>query len=130
MNYLATSINESPVIRETATSAITDVRGRAVKYDATGGIVLAAAGDNPLGVGIMTNGDEGAVGAGEFVDVQIRCIGLVYAGGAITKGANLSVGANGAFVTATTGESATPVVAIARQAATASGVFIEAILKL
>ena len=54
MNYLATGINESPVIAQPAASAITDVRGRAVKFNGSGAIVLAGAGDIPLGIGLMT----------------------------------------------------------------------------
>lgn len=129
MNYLGTSINESPVIVGQAASAITDVRGRAVKFNGSGAIVLAGAGDVPLGIGIMTNGDQGAIAQGEEFTIQYKDIGLVCAGGAITAGANLSVGANGVFVTATTGDSATAVVAIALQAAAGAGQFIPAIIK-
>ena len=129
MNYLATSINESPVIVGTATNAITDVRGRAVKFDANGTVVLAGAGDTPLGIGIMTMGDQGAIAAGEEFTIQHKDIGYVYAGGEIAQGANLSVGANGVFVTATTGGSATPVVAIALEPAAAAGQWIKAILR-
>lgn len=125
MNYLATSINESPVIVGKAAAAITDVRGRAVKFNGSGAIVLAGAGDVPLGIGIMTNGDEGAIAQGADIDIQYKDIGLVAAGAAIAAGANLSVAANGLFVTATTGA----VVAIALQAASGSGQFIPAILK-
>ena len=126
MNYLATSINESPVIVGTAASAITDVRGHAVKFS-SGNIVLAGAGDVPLGIGIMTNGDEGAIAAGADVDIQIKDIGLVCAGAAITKGASLSVDANGCFIPAT---SSTAAVAVALGTASAAGQFIPAILKL
>lgn len=129
MNYLATSINESPVIVGVATNAITDVRGRAVKFDSAGKVVLASAGDIPLGIGIMTMGDQGAVASGEEFTIQHKDIGYVYAGAAIAAGANLSVGANGVFVTATTGESATAVVAIALKAASAAGQYIPAILR-
>ena len=129
MNYLATGINESPVIAQPAASAITDVRGRAVKFNGSGAIVLAGAGDIPLGIGLMTCGTEGAIAAGDFIDIQYKDIGYVYAGGAITAGANLSVGANGVFVTATTGGSPTAVVGIALGTASASGQFIPAILK-
>lgn len=128
MNYIATSINESPVIACTAGAAITDVRGHAVKFNGSGAVVLASAGDIPLGIGIMTSGNEGAVAQGDNVDVQYKDIGLVAAGGTIAAGANLSVGSGGTFVTATTGESATAVVAIALEAG-ASGQYIKAITK-
>lgn len=129
MNYLATSINESPVIVGTANAAITDVRGHAVKFTATGTVQLCTAGDTPLGIGIMTMGNEGAVAQGEEFTIQHKDIGYVCAGAAFAQGANLSTDANGAFVTATTGGSATPVVAIALQAATAAGQYVPAILR-
>ena len=126
MNYLATSINESPVITGTAASAITDVRGYAVKFNGTGGVVLAGAGDVPLGIGIMTNGDEGAIAQGADIDIQYKDIGLVCAGAEITKGASLKVNASGQFVPATSGAAA---VAVALGTASAAGQYIPAILK-
>ncbi len=123
MTYLATSINESPVITEVANAAIEDVRGRAVKYS-SGKIVLCGAADPALGIGIMTN-DE-TIAAGGKVDVQIKDIGLVYAGAAITKGASLAAGANGALVPAA---DSAAVVAVALDAASAAGEFIRAIIK-
>lgn len=106
-----------------AHAAITDIRGRAVKFS-SGEIVLCGAGDPALGIGIMTN-DE-TIAAGQDVDIQIKDIGLVYAGAAITKGANLSSDANGALIP-TTSDNA--VIAVALEAASGSGVFIQAILK-
>lgn len=123
MTYLATSINESPVIVEKAKAAITDVRGRAVKFS-SGEIALCGAGDAALGVGIMTNDEN--IAAGQDVHVQIHSIGLVYTGAAVAKGANLSADANGALITTT---STNPVVAVALEAASAAGVFIKAIIK-
>lgn len=126
MNYLATSINESPVIVGTANAAITDVRGHAVKFNATGNVVLCGAGDTPLGIGIMTMGDEGAVAEGEEFTIQHKDIGYVCAGAAFVKGANLSTDANGAFITTA---SSAPVVAIALEAAGAAGQYVPAILR-
>lgn len=126
MNYLATSINESPVIVGTAKAAITDVRGHAVKFTATGTVQLCTAGDTPLGIGIMTMGNEGAVAAGEEFTIQHKDIGYVCAGAAFAQGANLSTDANGAFVTTAGGAA---VVAIALQAATAAGQYVPAILR-
>lgn len=129
MNYLATSINESPVIVGTANAAITDIRGHAVKFNANGNVVLCGAGETPLGIGIMTQGTEGAVAQGEDITIQHKDIGYVCAGAAFVQGANLSTDANGAFVTATTEGTATPVVAIALQAAGAAGQYVPAILR-
>lgn len=120
MNYLATSINESPVIVDKAGAAIADVRGRAVKFDENGKIVLAAAGDTVLGVGIMTNDVD--IKAEQDVHVQIKDIGLVYAGAEIKKGAELAAGADGAMVPATEGA----VCAIALDAAANAGLYIKA----
>ena len=122
MNYMATSINQSPVIVDKAGAVLADVRGRAVKFDAAGAIVLAAAGEKAIGVGIMTNDTN--IAAGEDVHVQIKDIGLVYAGETITKGAELEVGANGALVPVASGKP----VAIALEAAAAAGVYIKAII--
>ena len=119
MNYLATSINETPVITDKAGAKIEDVRGKAVKF-ANGAVVLAGAGETVLGVGIMTN--DVNIEAGADVDIQIKDIGLVCAGAEIAKGAELSAGADGKFVTATAGY----VAAIALEAATAAGVYIKA----
>lgn len=126
MNYLATSINESPVIVGTAAADITDVRGHAVKFDSSGNVVLCSAGDIPLGIGIMTMGDQGAIAQGEEFTIQHKDIGLVAAGGTIAAGANLSVGAGGVFVTTS---SSAAVVAIALEPAAATGQYIKAILR-
>lgn len=120
MIYLGTSINESPVISEKAGAVLADVRGRAVKFDDNGTIVLAGAGEAALGVGIMTNDTQ--IAAGADVDIQIKDIGLVYAGAAIKKGDKLAVGADGAL------QPGTEAVAIALEAAAAAGVYIKAII--
>lgn len=123
MVYLATSINESPVISDKAGAPIEDVRGRAVKFNAEGHVVLCAAGDTALGVGIMTNAK--GIAAGEDVDIQIKAIGLVRAGAAISKGAELAPGEDGKFVPAGTGDF---VRAIALDSAASPDVYIKALL--
>lgn len=120
MTYLATSINESPVIVDKAGAAIDDVRGKAVKFDENGKIVLCGAGETALGIGIMTN--DVNIEADQDVDVQIKDIGLVYAGVAIKKGAELAAGAGGVMVPATSGS----VCAIALEAAADAGIYIKA----
>ena len=122
MTYLATSINESPVIVEKAGAVIADVRGKAVKFDSNGNIVLAGNGEAAIGVGIMTNDEN--IAAGADVHVQIKDIGLVRAGAEIKKGAKLQANAEGALITAT-GDNA---VAIALDAAVAAGTYIKAII--
>ena len=120
MTYLATSINQTPVIVDKAGTAIADVRGRAVKFDENGKFVLAGAGEPAIGVGIMTN--DVNIQPEQDVDVQIKDIGLVYAGAAIKKGNELAAGADGVMVPATSGA----VCAIALEAAEAAGVYIKA----
>lgn len=120
MTYLATSINESPVITDKAAATIADVRGKAVKFS-DGKIALAGAGEVVIGVGIMTN-DVG-IAAGADVDIQVKDIGLVCAGGAITKGAELAADANGKFVAAAEGDY---VAAIALDDAAAADVYVKA----
>lgn len=120
MVYMATSINESPVIVEKAGAKIEDVRGKAVKYDENGNVVLCGAGEVAIGVGIMTN-DE-VTEQGRDVDIQIKDIGLVLAGGEIKKGMELAADANGAFVEATSGY----VRAIALEETAVAGVYIKA----
>lgn len=120
MTYLATSINETPVIVDKAGAVIADVRGKAVKFDENGKFVLAGAGEPVIGVGIMTNDEN--IQPEQDVDVQIKDIGLVYAGSAIKKGDELAAGVDGVLVPATSG----PVCAIALEAAVAGGVYIKA----
>lgn len=121
MIYLATSINESPVITDKAGAVIEDVRGKAVKFNADGNIVLAGTGEAPLGVGIMTNDKNIAVGAD--VDIQIKDIGMIRAGAVIAKGDELAVNENGAFIPAAEGQH---VAAIAFQAAATADIWIKA----
>jgi len=111
--YISTSINDSPVITGKATAAIENGAFLAAKFDANGGIVLAGAGENALGLLIATTPKN--VAAGEDVTVQIKDIGLWKTGGAVAAGAELTSDANGAAVTATTGNYVT---AIALEAAT------------
>ena len=120
MIYHATSINESPTISEKAGAVLADVRGKAVKFDEQGNIVLAGAGDTVFGIGIMTNNEN--IQPNEDVDIQIKDIGLVYAGEAIKKGVELSAGADGVMVPATSGA----VCAIALEAAASAGLYIRA----
>ena len=72
MTYLATSINESPVITEKAGAAITDPRGKGLKYSSGNVVLCSTAGETVLGIGIMTN-DE-TIASGADVDIQIKDI--------------------------------------------------------
>lgn len=120
MKYLATSINNSATISEKA-GAKADYRGKAVKYDASGNVVLCStAGEAALGIGILTNDEETAIGAD--VDIQVKEMGVAIAGGAVAKGDALAVNASAQLVKATAGNF---VLATAMQAATAAGEIIK-----
>ena len=123
MTYLATSINDSAVIIEKAGAVLDDVRGKAVKYDASGNVVLCStAGEAAIGIGIMTNDEATAQGAD--VDIQVKEMGLVRTGDAVSKGDELTCDTNGALVKATTGGQY--IIAVALEAAGAAGAYIKA----
>ena len=110
-NYNGVQINPSATIVEKAGAAITDVRNRIVKFDDNGNVVLATAGtDIPVGIAIIEAGyndisgvESGKVKAGDDVDIQIKDMGVVLAGGAIKKGQEVAAGANGLAVAAASG---------------------------
>lgn len=123
MTYFATSINDSAVITEKAGAVLDDVRGKAVKYDAAGNVVLCStAGEAAIGIGIMTNDETTAQGAD--VDIQVKEMGLVRTGDAVSKGDELTCDANGALVKATTGGQY--IIAVALEAAGTAGAYIKA----
>lgn len=122
MAYLATSINGSQTITEKAGATIADVRGKAVKYNTAGDVVLCSvAGEAAIGIGIMTNDEN--IAAGADVDIQIKDIGMVMTGGEVKKGDELTVDANGKLVKASAGQH---ICAVAMDAATAAGSYIKA----
>ena len=101
--YMTSQINNSATIAEQAGAAIADVRGKFVKYDNDGNVVLAStAGELVIGVGIITNSEDLAVG--DNVDIQVKDIGLAKAGAAIKKGQLIAVDANGTAAVATSGD--------------------------
>lgn len=111
INYIGTQINQSPTIVEKAGAAIEDARGKIVKYDTSGNIVLATAGAVAIGITIMEDGanditgaESGKVASGDDVTVQIKDIGLVKAGGTIAKGDEIASDASGCAVKATDGD--------------------------
>jgi len=122
MEYVTTSINESPVISAQAGAELEDVRGKAVKFDANDRIVLAGAGEEALGVAIISN-DE-TIPEGGDLDIQLWAIGFVKAGAAFKSGDTLSSDANGAFKPAESGDA---YIAIALQAA-APGTMAQAVI--
>ncbi len=93
-NINGVQINRSATIVERAGAAIEDVRNRIMAYDENGDVILAADGTAiPVGIAIIEAGvndisgtESGKAEAGDDVDIQIKDIGYVLAGGAITKG--------------------------------------------
>lgn len=110
-NYNGAQFNPSATIVEKAGAEIADCRNRIMKYDANGNVVLATAGsDIPLGIAIIEAGyndvsgaTSGKAKAGDDVDVLIKEMGVVLAGGTIKKGQEVAAGANGAAVAAAAG---------------------------
>ena len=110
-NYNGVQINPSSTIVEKAGAEIADVRNRIVKFDENGNVVLAAAGtDIPVGIAIIEAGynditgvESGKVHPGKRVDIQIKDIGVVLAGGTIKKGQEVTAGANGMAAAAASG---------------------------
>lgn len=121
MKFLATSIQSTTTISEKAGAKIEDVRGKAVKYDSSGNVVLTQAGEVAIGIGILTNDEN--IEAGKDVDIQIKDIGVVCTGDTVQKGALLASDANGKLITATSGQA---YIAIAMEASTGADNYIKA----
>lgn len=93
-NFNGSQINQSVTIVEQAGAAIEDVRNCILTYDENGDVILAADGTVvPVGIAIIEAGvndisgeESGKVAAGDDVDIQIKDIGYVLAGGDIAKG--------------------------------------------
>lgn len=120
MTYTTTTVNDSAVIVDKASADLKDVRGLALKLTKNG-VALAGAGEMAIGVGVVTNSDD--VKTGDDVHVQVKKIGMVRAGAAFDKGAELGADASGMLVAATAGKA---VVAIALQSASAKGELVSA----
>lgn len=109
-NFNGVQINQSPTIVEKAGAAIADVRNCIMTYDENGDVVLAADGTKiPVGIAIIEAGvndisgeESGKVAKGDDVDIQIKDIGYVLAGAAITKGAEI-MASDGLAIPATGG---------------------------
>lgn len=128
VNYIGSQINESPTIVEKAGANIADGRNLLYKYDDNGQLVPAGAGELVAGIGLIESGyndvtgvEAGKVVVGDDLTIQIKDIGLVKAGGAIKKGAEVASDANGKAVEAAEGNY---VIGIAQDKAEADGDFI------
>ncbi len=93
-NFNGVQINQSVTIVEQAGTDIEDVRNRIMAYDKDGNVILAADGSAVLvGVALIEDGindisgvESGKVNIGDDVDIQIKDIGYILAGGDIAKG--------------------------------------------
>lgn len=93
-NFNGVQMNQSVTIVEQAGAEIEDVRNRIMAYDADGNVVLAADGSTVLvgialieaGINDISGVESGKVTVGDDVDIQIKDIGYVLAGGDIAKG--------------------------------------------
>lgn len=123
MVYTATNINNSAtIVAQTGTTvtAPVDVRGKVVKYDGSGNVILASTvGEIVVGIAILTN-DE-TVKAGDDVHIQVKDIGVALAGSAIAVGDELTADADGKVKKATDGDF---VIATALESAGADGKYI------
>lgn len=110
-NFNGTQINNSATIVEKSGAEITDCRNKIMKYDENGDVVFATAGtDIPIGVALIESGcndisgaESGKVAAGDDVDILVKDIGFVLAGATITKGQEITAGANGLAAVAAAG---------------------------
>ena len=109
-NFNGVQINQSVTIVEKAGAEIADVRNRIMTYDKDGNVVLAADGSAVLvGIALIESGindisgvESGKVNVGDDVDIQIKDIGYILAGGDIAKGKEVTA-SNGLAVTAESG---------------------------
>ncbi len=111
-NFNGVQMNQSTTIVEKTGATIADCRNRAMAYDDSGNVVLAADGKKPIiGVALIEAGrndisgvDSGKVDANENVDIQIKDIGFILAGADIAKGTEVTAGADGLGITAAAGD--------------------------
>lgn len=109
-NFNGVQINQSVTVVEQAGSDIADVRNRIMAYDGDGNVILAEDGSAVLvgialveaGINDISGAGSGKVNAGDDVDIQIKDIGYILAGGDIAKGDEVTA-SGGLAVKAETG---------------------------
>lgn len=101
MEYIGTSINESPVITAPAGAELTVAAFKAVKFNAAGAFVLAGAGEAAVGVLLADTTEKAPVGTD--LTAQVKDIGLWKSGAAFKAGDLLTSDAQGRAVAAAVG---------------------------
>lgn len=122
MEYIGTTINQSPVITLKASTELTDIQGKAVAVS-DGKVTLPEAGANAIGITLFTN--DTTVKAGADVQIQIKDIGKIVAAEAIAVGDEVSVDATGKAVKAATGKFIIGTALTAAEGVSAAGTIIQ-----
>ena len=99
-NYNGTQISQSVTVSEVAGATVEDCRNKIFVYDENGKAILATGGTKPfIGVALIEAGINdmfgevsGKVEVGDDIDIQIKDIGSVIAGEAISKGDEITAG--------------------------------------
>ena len=99
--YLNSFINKSSTIIEKAGTNLVNPAHKAVMYDDNGNVVTASSGDKAIGV--VLSDVSSSVVKGDTLSILIKDIGLIEAGGEISKGDALSVNENGQAIKAEAG---------------------------
>ncbi len=100
-DYLNAFIYESSTIAEKAGDNLVSAAYKAVMYDSAGNVVIADKGDTAIGVVLGNCLDS--VNKGDNLNILIKDVGLIEAGGVIAKGDAVSVNDKGQAVKAETG---------------------------
>lgn len=111
-NYNGTQISQSVTVSEVAGATVEDCRNKIFVYDENGKAILATGGTKPfIGVALIEAGNNdmfgevsGKVEVGDDIDIQIKDIGSVIAGEAISKGDEITAGADGTAAKAKAGD--------------------------
>jgi hypothetical protein len=107
--YLNAFINNSPTVRVAAGADIVNAAHKAAQYDENGNVVLSTDASKAFGLILSdASAEESGAGAvtkaGAGIDILIKDIGLLEAGGAIAKGAPVTIDASGQGITAVAGD--------------------------
>lgn len=102
MSYIGLSVNDSPTIAAVAKEEITDARGKCVKFDEEGDLVVTTA-QTDVPVGIITLEGPETIKKGMTFSVQVKDMGVGQAGEALSAGDLVAGDADGLLKKATSG---------------------------